>query len=143
MSQRRSCSNQFISALKSMLTENEGGLRNLLRTKSVRRKRAIRCGVETEACEARTLLTLTVGPNINISRLAGNQDESAILVNPTNPMQLFASSNNAAGGLFAARSIDGGATWLTSNGPDQIIADGGDSLVAACCDNSRQRAEPI
>ncbi|MEI6539571.1 MAG: proprotein convertase P-domain-containing protein, partial [Planctomycetota bacterium] len=43
-------------------------------------------------------------------------------------------SNNAAGGLMAARSVDGGATWLFSNGGDALIADGNDGLVAACCD---------
>ena len=47
---------------------------------------------------------------------------------------MFAFANNAAGGLFAARSSDGGATWLPSNGADSVIADGGDSLVSACCD---------
>ena len=74
------------------------------------------------------------GLNVNISQLLGNQDESAIAVNPLNSQQLFASANNGSGGLFAARSTDGGVTWLPSNGADFVIADGGDALVPACCD---------
>ena len=35
---------------------------------------------------------------------------------------------------MAARSVDGGVVWLTSNGGDALIADGNDGLVAACCD---------
>jgi subtilisin-like proprotein convertase family protein len=134
MSLRSPGSNTVVSILKSMVAKDAGGLRNLLRTRSNRRKRSLQVGAVTEVCETRMLLTLTVGPNVNLSRLPGNQDESAIIVNPNNSQQLFASSNNAAGGLFAARSIDGGATWLTSNGPDWLIADGNDSLVSACCD---------
>ena len=59
------------------------------RPSSSRRRRSQR-GVATaaEVCvlEPRRLLSgLTAGLNVNISQLAGNQDESAIVVNPTNP----------------------------------------------------------
>ena len=94
-----------------------------------------RLGAGVERLEDRSLLAGVVsGLNVNISQLLGNQDESAIAVNPLNSQQLFASSNNDSGGLFAARSIDGGVTWLPSNGADYVIADGLDGLVAACCD---------
>lgn len=88
-----------------------------------------------EALEVRTLLSgLTPGLNLNISQLAGNQSESAIAVNPNNPLELFTASVNSGGGLFAARSVDGGLTWLPSNGADFIIADGSDSLGTAGSD---------
>ena len=98
-------------------------------------QRSFGFGEVVERFEDRSLLSGVVpGPNVNISQLLGNQDESAIAVNPLNSQQLFVSANNAAGGLFAARSTDGGATWLPSHGSDFVIADGGDSLVPACCD---------
>jgi hypothetical protein len=78
--------------------------------------------------------TLVPGPNVNASRLPGNQDESAIAINPTNPLEMFVSSNNGATGMFAARSVDGGLTWLSSNGSDFVVTDGNDNLVTSCCD---------
>lgn len=82
---------------------------------------------------------LVLGPNVNISRLAGNHQEAAIAINPTNPNNLFAFSNTELGaGLFAAFSTDGGATWTYVDAADGTIADGdvGDPLPAACCDPS-------
>jgi hypothetical protein len=81
--------------------------------------------------------------NINISQFPGNQTESAIVINPINPNQLFAFANNDGGrsavpgvgaGIFAARSTDGGRTWLPVFGNDFVIADGTDGLPVACCD---------
>src|SRR6185503_18219026 len=69
--------------------------------------------------------------NVNISRLAGNQAETAVAVNPTDPNNVVVTSNVADPfGLFEAFSMDGGVTWTT-----QIIADG-DELGVACCDSS-------
>lgn len=81
---------------------------------------------------------LTVGPNVNASRLAGNHQEVAIAIDPTNSNRLFTFSNTevASGGLFAAFSTDGGATWTYTDTGDGIIADAGDALPAACCDPS-------
>ena len=79
-------------------------------------------------------VSLTARANVNVSRLGGNQDESAIIVNPSNPQQLFAFANSGRGGMFAARSTDGGLTWGPSFGADFIIADGNDILPVACCD---------
>lgn len=56
-------------------------------------------------------LTLTVGPNVNITRAAGNQSETAIAINPTNTQNLFATSLFD----FYKFSMDGGATWQNSN----------------------------
>jgi hypothetical protein len=79
---------------------------------------------------------ITPGPNVNLSKLAGNQSECAIAKNPTNKLQLFAICNNNAGaGLFAARSVDGGQTW-TYPDPSETIANGVTAALgpAACCD---------
>jgi hypothetical protein len=74
----------------------------------------------------------------NVSSLKGNQSEPSIAVDPTNPLHLFAVSNdeqrglldpNATvqkSGLFAAYSLDGGVTWLPSDPTDHLIAQGSD-----------------
>ena len=68
---------------------------------------------------------------VNISRLAGNQAETAVAVDPTDPSNIVVTSNLADfSGLLEAYSTDGGVTWTT-----QIIADG-DELGLACCDSS-------
>jgi hypothetical protein len=89
---------------------------------------------EVEPLESRCLLSVSVGPNVNISRRFGNQNEAAIAVNPTDPNQLVVVSNEerligTRGGLFEASSSDGGRTWT---GRD--MATGKDGLPAACCD---------
>src|SRR6266851_3643545 len=55
---------------------------------------------------------LTVGPNVNITKLTGNQAESTISVNPTNTMNLFESDTISNVGHY---SVNGGLTWSTSN----------------------------
>ncbi len=73
----------------------------------------------------------------NMSKLANEQNECAIIKNPTNKLQLFALCNNHIAGLFAARSIDGGATWVYPD-PSKTIANGINLALgpAACCDPS-------
>jgi hypothetical protein len=84
-----------------------------------------------ERLEERQLLAV-VPTNINLTRMRGSQSEGAVAVDPTNSSRIFVVSNIDKGdGLFTARSSDGGAHW-TKN----IIADGFDSLVPACCDGS-------
>lgn len=73
----------------------------------------------------------TVGTNVNVSRIAGNQDEPAIAVDPADPKLAFVSSNNDGGGLLLASSSDAGATWSS-----RVGANGSDSLPRACCDSS-------
>src|SRR6266566_2835499 len=78
------------------------------------------------ACRFRTLIalaglfcahssaqvTVTVGPNINITQSLGNNAEECIAINPANPANLFASETY----LLATRySFDGGITWSNSN----------------------------
>jgi hypothetical protein len=82
-------------------------------------------------------VSLEVGANVNVSRQGGNQEETSVALNPTNPAQVFVVSNNdyPTPGLFAASSTDAGATWTRTptfgTGP---VAHGGDGLPAACCD---------
>lgn len=77
--------------------------------------------------------------NVNLSKKLGHDAECAIAQNPTNQGQLFALCNTGNGfgpaALFAARSADGGATWVYPNLNTETIADG--TLgPAACCDPS-------
>src|SRR5438270_12931081 len=59
-------------------------------------------------------------PNVNVSRASSNQDETAIAIDPANPLDLVVTSNLESGvGLFHAWSTDGGAHWNRD-----VIADG-------------------
>jgi hypothetical protein len=84
---------------------------------------------------------------VDVSGAAGNQSETTIAVDPKNPSRLFEASNDEAGavaqskdstkgGLFAAYSGDGGASWTLSDRADHLIADGNgsDSLPAGFSD---------
>ncbi|MGJ0484671.1 MAG: HYR domain-containing protein [Methylomicrobium sp.] len=59
---------------------------------------------------------LVVGANVNISNLAGAQSEVGIAINPTNPQNLVAVSNQLGdlSQLGAWFSTDGGATWTAN-----------------------------
>ena len=73
--------------------------------------------------------------DVNMSKMANYQNECAVAKNPTNKLQLFASCNNATGGLFAARSTDGGLSWTYPDAADKTIADGdANQGPLACCD---------
>jgi hypothetical protein len=56
--------------------------------------------------------TATPSPNVNITRLGGNQSEAAIAIDPTDPTNVVEFSNRERGaGMILANSTDGGATW--------------------------------
>ena len=63
-------------------------------------------------------------PVVNVSATTGNQAESFVNVNPTNPNNLVATSNTNSNSIFRAYSTDAGATWTRGT-----IATG-----VACCD---------
>ena len=63
-------------------------------------------------------------PVVNVSATTGNQAESFINVNPTNPNNLVATSNTNSNSIFRAYSLNGGATWTRGT-----VATG-----VACCD---------
>jgi hypothetical protein len=87
------------------------------------------CSVER--LEPRKLLSSSF-PNVNISKLKGNQAEGAISIDPLAPSKAFAVSNiDSANGIMAATSTDGGATWTS-----KTIATNNSGLPVACCDVS-------
>ena len=45
--------------------------------------------------EPAAAVTLTVGTNINLTKLVNNQTETTIAVNPLNPQNLFAAANGS------------------------------------------------
>lgn len=64
------------------------------------------------------------GPVVNVSVKTGNQSETTIAINPTNPDNVVVFSNEAsAAAIFRAYSFDGGTTWTR-----------GDIAPGACCD---------
>ncbi|MGI9088922.1 MAG: choice-of-anchor Q domain-containing protein [Chthoniobacterales bacterium] len=65
-----------------------------------------------------------LAPVVNVSAATGNQAESFVNVNPTNPNNLVAFSNTNANSIFRAYSTNGGATWTRGT-----VATG-----VACCD---------
>src|SRR3954467_4994838 len=67
-----------------------------------------------EPLEPRSLLSASVsalGAPINVSRLAGNQAEESIAIDPTNPQRMFLASNLSGASMLGAISNDGRATW--------------------------------
>ena len=72
-----------------------------------------------EPLEDRKLLTaLSVGTRIDASKIAGNQLEAEIGINPTNAnnVVIAASNQNAnSSSLLISRSFDGGRTWTYSS----------------------------
>jgi hypothetical protein len=79
----------------------------------------------------RVTLAVAPPPNVNVSRHAGNQAETAVAVNPIDPSNIVITSNlETFFGLMQAISFDGGASWTT-----EVIGDG-DHLGSICCDSS-------
>jgi hypothetical protein len=78
-------------------------------------------------------LAQSFGPPSNATARTGNEDESAVAVNPNNTQQIAVMTNGVAGdaGLPLSISTDGGQTWTRT-----VFATGagGDGRPAACCD---------
>lgn len=71
----------------------------------------------------------------NTSQKGGDDNECAVAQDPTDPDRLFKACNTASAGLFAARSTDGGNTWIYPDPADKTIADGDAGQgTSACCD---------
>jgi FG-GAP repeat len=119
--------------------------RTLQGTRSARKPSSVRLRLEsleerstpTVSATLAGAVSFSVGPNVNVSRLPGNNQEQTMIQNPVSPNQMFAFANTEVlGSIFAARSNDAGRTWLPANGSDFLIADGNDTLPLACCDPS-------
>jgi PEP-CTERM motif len=61
--------------------------------------------------------TITVGANVNVSKLLGNQSETSIAINRINPNLITVGSNNLGSGAdpFLKYTADGGSTWNNSS----------------------------
>jgi hypothetical protein len=71
----------------------------------------------------------------NVSQMANFQNECAIAINPSNRDELFVACNKEGAGLFFARSVDRGHSWIYPDA-DKALADGHDAFPLACCDPS-------
>ncbi len=56
---------------------------------------------------------VSVGINQNLTKTAGNQYETTVAINPANNQMVFMASRNELGGLYTARSTNGGVTWTS------------------------------
>ena len=60
--------------------------------------------------QTRPAAAQTVGPNLNVTKATGNQNETAVAINPNDNNQAFVVARNELGGLYTARTRDGGLT---------------------------------
>ena len=85
----------------------------------------------TEVATAASARAATPSPNINITKLGGNQSEAAIAIDPLDPTHVVEFSNREYGaGMELATSVDGGVTWHPSSFGRN------DRFGKACCDPS-------
>ncbi len=70
--------------------------------------------------------------NVDVSQRHGNESETTVAINPTNPQNVVIVSNvqHPLSGMFEGVSFDGGTTWATK------LIGHGDNLGDACCDPS-------
>jgi hypothetical protein len=116
------------NSLWSMMTRNPAATR-----RSARKQRLNLLNVE--ALETRYAPAFTVvGPNVNISKSIVDDAETAIIINPTNPLNLFATSTAGAASVINGGhyfSMDGGVTWsLSSHSAIYGGQSGGDEQMA-------------
>jgi hypothetical protein len=95
------------------------------------RTRMVRFRPLVERLESRDVPSLVVGSNVNMSRLPASQAEASLAINPTNPNNLVAFSNDdgVSSGIRVYRSTDAGATWSS-----RVITNGDGLGVRGCCD---------
>jgi PEP-CTERM motif len=91
-------------------------LRNTLLATSARRSLAI-LAIAGSIPAAQAASIITVGPNVNVSKLIGNQSETSIAINRVNTDLITIGANNLGPGsdLFLRYSNNGGTTWNTSS----------------------------
>jgi hypothetical protein len=78
---------------------------------------------------AATARAATVGADVNVTRMGGNQSEASIAIDPVDPNHVVELSNReGGGGLVLSVSDDGGLTWTPSDFARN------DQLGTACCD---------
>jgi hypothetical protein len=74
---------------------------------------------------------VAVGAAANAFPLAGTQTQAVVALDPSAANRLFVAAMNEAGpgGLFAAFSADGGASWAASDPADGLLADAADTTL--------------
>ncbi len=116
--------------------------RHSMRTQLPRARRALATVTASALIAGAWVATATtsagaasVGAPSNATALAGNEDESAVAVNPNNAQQIAVMANGLNGdvGLPLSFSSNGGATWTRTTFATGTGA-GGDGRPAACCD---------
>ena len=86
-------------------------------------RRVLMSAAPVTALAAANVAPVALGAAVNVSRSTAYEGGGTIAVDPTNPAHVFTASETDAGGILAAYSTDGGATWATRR-----IADGNDAL---------------
>src|ERR1043165_2093516 len=87
-------------------------------------------------CAGAASAQLTVTPNVNVTKQTGDQDESSISINPTNPQNVFVLYNDLTAGMGGAFTTNGGTIWnkrAIPSGADTLTSSIGDPTV--CFDN--------
>lgn len=69
---------------------------------------------------------LTVGTNVNVTQMSGDNAEETIAINPANPLNLFEDDTYSVVGRY---SLDGGVTWSNSDVSALGTSDGDVSSV--------------
>ncbi len=101
------------------------------KTKPQRRKPQLSSRLSLIELEDRVVPTtgLIPGSTLDVTQLAGNQNQPWITADPTNPSRLAVISDNGGAGLAFSLSQDGGNSWQT-----KVIASGSDGLPMATGD---------
>src|SRR5262245_17761187 len=86
--------------------------RPTFRTKPTRARPRASVQLKVENLERRITPSFSIGATVNATQSSVGDSETAIVVNPTNPQNLFVGPTE--GGAFRY-SLDGGATWADSD----------------------------
>ncbi len=100
--------------MRNFLTASIASRSSLLAT-SARRSFAILAVAAASIAQAAPIIT--IGQNVNVSQLLGNQSETSIAINRLNTNLITIGANNIGPGadLFLKYSSNGGTTWNTSS----------------------------
>jgi hypothetical protein len=108
--------------MRDFLTANYVARASLLATSARRSLTVLAIAAWVPVAQAAQIIT--VGPNVNVSKLAGNQSETSIAINRVNTNLITIGANDIASpNLFLRYSNNGGSTWNTSS-----------FAPSACCD---------
>lgn len=58
---------------------------------------------------------ITVGGNVNVTKMTGSQEETSIAINRLNTNQIAIGTNSSSGALLTRYTTNGGSTWAASS----------------------------